>query len=174
MPKTKVQKEATLTQLVSSLEKSKGVVFANFQGLKVKESEALRKLCREQNVEFLAVKKTLLKKALAEVGKDVDTKSFQGGVATVFGYEDEVAPAQIIAKFAKDHEIVKIFGGLLEGNVIDGGKVTALSKLPSKQQLLGQLVGTLNAPVSGFVNVLAGNLRGLVNVLNAVKDKKPA
>ncbi len=63
---------------------------------------------------------------------------------------------------------------MLEGAFIDGAKVNALSKLPSKQQLLGQLVGTLNAPVSGFVNVLAGNIRGFVTVLNAIKDQKPA
>jgi large subunit ribosomal protein L10 len=174
MPKTKVQKEATISQLVTSFQKSKATVFANFQGLKVKESEELRKLCRGENVEYLAVKKTILKKALEQVGKDIDTKSFAGGIATVFGYDDEVAPAQIIANFAKSHEVVKIFGGILEGSFIDHVKVTALSMLPSKHQLLGQLVGTLNAPMSGFVNVLAGNLRGLVTVLNAVKEKRPA
>ena len=61
---------------------------------------------------------------------------------------------------------------MLEGAFISAEKVEALAKLPGKKQLLGQLVGTLNAPISGFVNVLAGNLRGLVNILNAVKEKK--
>ena len=111
---------------------------------------------------------------MAEVGLEVDTKNFEGGVAAVFGFEDEVAPAQLIAAFAKKHDIVSIYGGMLEGNFIDSNKVKELAKLPSKQQLLGQLVGTINAPVSGFVNVLAGNLRGLVTVLNAIKDKNPA
>ncbi|HYE60049.1 MAG TPA: 50S ribosomal protein L10 [Candidatus Kapabacteria bacterium] len=174
MAKTRVQKEVALNEITESLKKSKAVVFANFQGLKVKDSEALRKICREQNVGYMVSKKTVLKKALESTGSAIDTKSFEGGVSAIFGYSDEVAPAQLIAKFAKDHEVVKIFGGILEGQFIDAAKVTALSKLPSKQQLLGQLVGTLNAPVSGFVNVLAGNLRGLVTVLNAVKDKKPA
>lgn len=172
MAKTKQQKQDAVAALVDQLKHVKSAVFANFQGLKVSESEELRGKCRENNVTYVASKKTLVKKALADAGFDVDTKAFEGGVAAVFGNEDEVAPAQIIADFAKDHEVVTIFGGVLEGEFIDSAKVTALSKLPTKQQLLGQLVGTLNAPVSGFVNVLAGNMRGLVNVLNAVKDAK--
>lgn len=172
MPKTKQKKEQDIQALVESLKTAKSAVFANFQGLKVSESEELRGLCREQNIDYTATKKTLMKKALNDAGYDVDIKAFQGGVAAVFGKEDEVAPAQVIANFAKDHEIVEIFGGILEGKFIDSAKVKELSKLPSKHQLLGQLVGTLNAPVSGFVNVLAGNMRGLVNVLNGIKEAK--
>lgn len=172
MAKTKLQKEEAMQSLVDHLKNSKSAVFANFQGLKVSESEELRGKCREANVSYVASKKTLVRHALSDQGFEVDTKAFEGGVAAVFGNEDEVAPAQIIANFAKDHEVVSIFGGILEGEFIDAAKVNELSKLPSKQQLLGQLVGTLNAPVSGFVNVLAGNIRGLVNVLNAVKESK--
>jgi large subunit ribosomal protein L10 len=172
MPKTRHQKEQSVKDLTDQIKTAKSAVFANFQGLKVSESEELRAKCREAGVTYNASKKTLVKRALGDAGFDVDTKTFEGGVATVFGAEDEVAPAQIIADFAKDHEVVTIFGGILEGEFINAAKVTELSKLPSKQQLLGQLVGTLNASVSGFVNVLAGNLRGLVNVLNAVKETK--
>lgn len=171
MAKTRVQKEEALSSLTEGLKTAKGVVFANFQGLKVKESEELRKKCREEGVRYVASKKTILDRALKDAGHEVDAKAFSGGVSVVLG-SDEVAPAQIIAEYAKTHEVLKIFGGILEGSFIDAAKVTALSKLPSKQQLLGQLVGTLNAPVSGFVNVLAGNLRGFVTVLDAVKEKK--
>ncbi len=174
MPKTRQQKEVLLQELVSALKGAKGVVFANFQGLKMKDSDELRGSCKKQSLHYVVTKKTLLRKALADIGIMLDTKAFEGGVSVVTGEADEVAPAQVVATFAKTHEMAKIFGGLLEGNLIDGAKVTALSKLPSKQQLLGQLVGTLNASLSGFANVLAGNLRGLVTVLNAVKDKKPA
>ena len=172
MAKTKQQKEQTLSVLIDSLKNAKATVFTNFQGLKVSESEELRDICRKQNITYVASKKTLLKKALEKAGYEIDAGSFQGGVATVFGMEDEVAPAQIIAAFAKKHNVVRIFGGILEGKFIEASKVEMLSRLPSKQQLLGQLVGTLNAPISGLVNVLAGNLRGLVNVLNGIKDKK--
>lgn len=172
MAKTRQQKQAQVQALTDGVKNAKAAVFANFQGLKVNEMEALRAACREQNITCIATKKTLVKRALADNGMDVDTKAYQGGVAAFFGNDDEVAPAQIVAKYAKDHEIITIFGGVLEGAYIDAAKVTELSKLPSKQQLLGQLVGSLNAPVSGFVNVLAGNLRGLVTVLGAIKDQK--
>ncbi len=172
MAKTRLQKEQQVQDLTTQLKEAKSAVFANFQGLTVQETEELRAKCREQDIACLATKKTLIRQALKNVDIDVDTKAFEGGVATFFGMGDEVAAAQVVADFAKDHEVVSIFGGVLEGDFIDAAKVKQLSALPSKQQLLGQLVGTLNAPVSGFVNVLAGNLRGLVTVLNAVKDSK--
>lgn len=172
MAKTKEQKQAAAQALAQNLKESKAAVFANFQGLTVQETEELRAKCRENNIVLTASKKTLLKRALSDIGLDVDTKAFEGGVAAAFGTDDEVAPAQVVAKFAKDHEVVTLFGGILEGQFIDAAKVTELSKLPSKEELYAKLVGSLNAPVSGFVNVLAGNLRGLVGVLNAIKEQK--
>ena len=173
MAKTKQQKELALTDLGARMKGAKGMVFADIQKLKIKDTDELRAACRDANIGFVVSKKTILRKALKDIGLDVDTKSFAGGVSALFG-ADEVAPAQVIANFAKTRDAVKIFGGVLEGAFIDSAKVKQLSALPSKHQLLGQLVGTLNAPVSGFVNVLAGNLRGLVTVLGAIKDKKPA
>ncbi len=172
MPKTRQQKEATLIALSDQIQKSKSVVFANFQGLKVSESEELRAECREQGIGYVASKKTLLQRALTDAGIETNVDAFDGGIAVVFGGQDEVAPAQVIAKFAKTHEVVKIFGGVLEGAFINSAKVTALSKLLSKDELLTKMVGSLNAPVLGFVTVLAGNLRGLVTVLSAIKDAK--
>lgn len=175
MAKSKTQKTEALQTLVDNMKASKSMVFANYQGLKMKESEELRKLCRDGQVTYISTKKTLVQKALVDAGfADAHVQDFDGAIAVAFGTVDEVAPAQIIAEFAKKHTTVKIFGGVLEGAFIDGSKVTALSLLPSKQQLLGQLVGTLNAPISGFVNVLAGNIRGFVTVLSAIKDQKPA
>lgn len=173
MAKTRQQKVVILTDVVRSFQGAKGMVFANMQGLKTTSTNELRAKCRENNLTFAVMKKTLLKRALSDIGLTIDTKSFIGGVSIVTG-SDEVAPAQVVAAFARTHELAKIFGGVLEGKFIDAAKVSALAKLPSKQQLLGQLVGTINAPVLGFVNVLAGNLRGLVTVLNAVKDQKTA
>lgn len=172
MAKTKQQKQDTVQSLVAGIKQAKAVVFANFQGLKVSESEELRRKCRAEKIVFLAGKKSLLKKALAEIGFDIDAEAFPGGVATVMGTEDDVSPARLIHNFAKTHEVVKTFGGIFEGKFIDAAKVKELAVLPSKQELLARLVGTLNAPVSGFVNVLAGNLRGLVSVLNNIKNAK--
>jgi len=174
MAKSRLQKDDIVQELVEQMKNSKSAVFANFQGLTVAQTEALRKQCRESDIYLVASKKALLRKALSLSGIDVDTKSFNGGVAVALGLKDEVAPAQVLANFAKKNELLTFFGGILEGAFIDAAKVNQLATLPSKQQLLGQLVGTINAPVSGFVNVLAGNLRGLVGVLNNIKDTKEA
>ncbi|MBI3290784.1 50S ribosomal protein L10 [Candidatus Falkowbacteria bacterium] len=103
---------------------------------------------------------------------DTDPKTFNKGVATVFGYEDEVAPARVIQTFAKNHEALNTVGGILEGRFVGPEKIIELSRLPSRDELLAKVVGSINAPISGFVNVLAGNLRGLVGVLSAIKDSK--
>ena len=171
MPKSKQQKQTTVETLESGLKGAKGVVFANFQGLTVAQTEELRKNARKEGVSVLAAKKTLVKRALEAVGiTGADTASFQGGVATFIG-NDEVAPAKVVATFAKKNEVVTIFGGILEGKFIDSAMVKSLSALPGKQELLQKMVGSLNAPIFGFVNVNAGILRGLLNVLNARKEK---
>jgi len=172
MAKTKQQKQDIIKDLAGKLQSAKAVVFANFQGLKVSESEDLRGKCRDQKIDYVASKKTLLTKALSQAGLEINANDFAGGIAAVMGQDDEVSPAQTINNFAKTHNVVEIYGGILEGQFISAAKVKELAQLPSKHELYAKLVGTLNAPVSGFVNVLAGNLRGLVSVLNNIKEAK--
>jgi large subunit ribosomal protein L10 len=98
-----------------------------------------------------------------------------GQLAAIFGYEDEVAPAKVVDTFLADKENagkIAFLGGVLEGRFIDKDQVTALAKIPSREELYAKLVGSMNAPVSGFVNALAGNLRNLVGVLKAIEEKK--
>lgn len=173
MAKTKQQKKNMLDKFGQGLEKSKASVFVNFSGIPVKEIDQLRQKCKEAGAEYLVTKKTLLKKTLTEKGLvQDDSRQFEGEIATVFGYEDEVAPAKLVSEFAKSHDNMKILGGILENGLIDEAKVKALSVLPAKEELLAKLVGSLAAPMSGLVNVLQGNIRGLVYALNALKDKK--
>ena len=170
MAKTREHKETALQTLARQLKKAKSVVFANFQGLKVKDTDDLRAKCRADGLTYVVTKKTLVRRALTAVGQELDTKTFSGGVSVLCA-DDEVAAAKTMAEFARTHEVAKIFGGMLDGVLVDAAKILALSKVPGRQELLSRLVGSINAPVSGFVNVLAGNLRGLVNVLQAVKKK---
>lgn len=173
MAKTRQQKEIATKDYAARLKKAKAVVFANFDGLKVKEIEELRKKCRSGNVDYVVAKKTLMRLAFKETKiSDVDPKTFEKGIASVFGYEDEVAPAKIIGEFSKSHEDLTPIGGILENKFIDKLKVIEISKLPSKQELLAKVFGLIKAPVSGLVNALAGNLRNLVYVLNSIKDSK--
>ena len=174
MPKSKIQKQEIMRNLTERIKKSKSIVFAGFNALGVKDNEALRLILRKEHGEYYVAKKTLLERALKEQGvENLDTKTLDGKLAVIFSYEDEVSPAKAVDAFRKDKED-KIFflGGILEGKLLSKTEVEALAKLPSKQELLSRLVGTLNAPISGFVNVLAGNLRGLVTVLKAIEEKK--
>jgi large subunit ribosomal protein L10 len=171
MAKTRSQKQDAVAQLSSDMKSASSVVFANYHGLSVAQMEELRAKCREIGVGYTVSKKTLVKRALADMGVDINTKEFDGGVAVVTG-PDEVAASKVVASFAKDNEVVKMFGGMLEGKVISLEKVEALSRLPSKQELLAKLVCSMKSPISGFANVLAGNLRGLVGVLSAIKESK--
>lgn len=174
MPKSKIQKQEILRNLTERIKKSKSIIFTGFNALGVKDNEALRSKLRAENGEYYVAKKTLLERALKEQGiTNLETKTLDGKIAAVFSYGDEVASAKVVDIFRKDKED-KIFflGGILEGNLLSKSEVESLAKLPSKQELYAKLVGSLNAPVSGFVNVLAGNLRGLVTVLKAIEEKK--
>jgi len=173
MPKTRIQKEKIVSDLTENLKKAKSLVFVNFNKLKVKEVEQLRKKCRKENVGYMVAKKTLMNIAFKNAGiKEVDVKNFTQETAVVLGYGDEVAPAKVIADFSKEHEALYAFGGVLEGKLVDREMILTLAKLPTRDELLAKVVGSIKAPVSGFVNVLAGNLRNLVYVLNAIKDTK--
>jgi large subunit ribosomal protein L10 len=172
MPKTKQRKSEDLQTLADKIKSAKSFVVSTYSGLKVKDFEEFRNKCREVNAEVVAAKKTLFAKALKESGiEGIDPAAADGSLAVVFG-RDEVSPAKVAVQFAKAHEQLQYWHGALENKAIDKEMVKSLASLPSKVELLGKLVGSLNAPVSGFVNVLAGNLRGLVNVLNSLKEKK--
>ncbi len=151
----------------------KSIVFVDYKGLKVKEASEIKRLCKKEKINYIVAKKTLIQKAIDMAGvKDIDVKNLQGNIALIIGLEDEVAPAKIAAEYGKKHEALKLVGGIMEGKFINFDQVTALSKIPSKVELLSQLVRGLNSPVSGFVNVLAANIRGLLTVLNGIKDAK--
>ena len=173
MAKTKQQKQEAIKQLTETLKQSKGSVFADYTGLKVDEMQELRSKLSESNSRLIAVRKTLIKIALKDAGlENIDVSALSGAVSVATSPEDEVMPAKAMAEFAKTHEALKIQGGILENNFIDIAKVAELAELPTKPELLAKIVGSIKAPVSGFVNVLRGNLTGLVRALNAIQESK--
>lgn len=169
---TKQQKEEIVEKLSEEFKSSKAVVFSDFKGLKVKDLFSLRKELRQSGISLVVAKKTLFNLALNKAQMNLDTRKIEGQLAAVISSEDEVAAAKILAKTAKSNNNLKIMAGFLGNKALTGEEVLALSKLPSKEELLAKLVGTLNAPIAGFVNVLAGNLRGLVQVLKAIGESK--
>ncbi len=170
---TRNQKHELVKELIEKIKAAKSVVFVDFKGLKVKDATILKRSLRAAGVEYVVVRKTLIDIALKNAGiEGANIAKVEGQVALSLSNLDEVAAAKIIDTFAKTNENVKMLGGVLGTQLMNADEVKALAKVPSKEQLLGQLVGTLNAPISGFVNVLAGNLRGLVQVLNAISEVK--
>jgi len=176
MPKSKQQKKEVLTGLADKIQRAKSIVFTSFNALTVKDNEELRLKLREVEGEYYVAKKTLLNLAFKNNPiEGLNVKDLDGKVATIFSYGDEVAPAKIVLGFRKDREDkIAFIVGVLEGRFLSQVEMESLAKLPSKQELYAQMVGSLNAPISGFVNVLAGNLRGLVNALKAISDSKSA
>jgi len=175
MPKNKIQKGEIFRNLSEKIKKSKSMVFAGFNAFGVKDNENLRDKLREAGNEYYVAKKTLMNLALKENKLDINVRDFDGKVAAIFSYEDEVSPAKVLGTFRKDKDKegrIFFLGGILEGKLLSQKEVEALSELPSKPELYARLVGSINAPISGFVNALAGNLRNLVNVLKAIEEKK--
>lgn len=168
---TKQQKKELVIELSEKIKNSKSAVFVDFKGLKVKDVTDLKKELRQAGVEYIVVRKTLLDIALGNNKVEANVKGMDGQVAISIS-QDEVTAAKIIDKFAKTNENLKMLGGILGSQVMNQAEVKALAKTPSKEELLAKLVGTLNAPVSGFVNVLAGNIRGLVQVIKAIEEQK--
>jgi len=155
MPKTKGQKADILKNLADKISRMKAAVMFNFSGIKVKEINKLRNDCRDAGLDYLVVKKTLLKKALAEKGLiDAANRDFGGEIAALFSYEDEVAPARILAAFAKENDKIKFSSGFFQGSLVSAAKIIELSKIPSRQELLAKVVGCLSNPLSGLVRVL--------------------
>jgi large subunit ribosomal protein L10 len=173
MAKSRQQKEDIVARLKDLFASAKSVVFAEQSALSVPDMEIFRVKARAEGLTVMIAKKTLATLAAKEAGfENIDAKSLPNSVMTVIGQDDEVTPARLVADFAKDHETVQIVGGVFEGAFASQEQMVALSLLPSKPELYAKLVGTLNAPISGFVTVLSGNMRGLVTALKQIQEKR--
>ncbi|MEX0748604.1 MAG: 50S ribosomal protein L10 [Candidatus Saccharimonadales bacterium] len=172
---SRTQKEAQVEALKEEFTQSSMTVMTAYSGLTVHEAQALRKQMRELGGNFRVVKNAMFKLAVADSFKDLDLSQLEGPIAVAFGYSDPVAPAKTISDYAKKHESLTPLGAFnAQGEWFDATQVAKLASLPSREQLTAQLVGTIAAPLSGFVSVLQGNLRGLVTVLDGVAQAKEA
>ena len=174
MALTKDKKNAVVEEVTNLLENSKLTVAAKYAGTSVKAMQELRRSGKENGTVIKVVKNRLVIKAVknSPKHKDTDTAALTDMLIYAFNSEDEVAPAQTLANFAKANPTIEFVGAFTaDGSFIPAEDVKALASLPSKDQLRGMLVGTIAAPLSGFANVLAGNVRGVLNVLNARSEQ---
>lgn len=170
MALTKVEKNDVIKEVSDILANSKMTVVAKYQGTTVKALQQLRREARDNGTKVKVVKNRLVKQSLKTIDalKDVETTDLQGMLLYAFNSEDEVAPAQILAKFAKANPTIEFVGAIsAEGKFLVADEVKALATLPSKNQLIAEVVATLLSPVNDVTNALSGNLHGLLDGVEA-------
>jgi large subunit ribosomal protein L10 len=157
MALTKAQKTKQIDSVKEKIAKQKSVIFVDFAKVPSKDMFSLRKTLKEGGCNLKVAKKTLVRIAFGQSGVTFWNKMkavIPGQLALVFGMEDEIAPARIANEFAKKQENLKILGGIFENRFIDREKVLVLANIPTRNVLLGRLVGSIYSPVSSFVRVL--------------------
>lgn len=175
MPMSKAAKATLKTDLAERFKKANAAIVAEYRGLTVADLTQLRVKLKEANAEFKVVKNRVAKVAIKE---DSPTSSdlsanLKGPVGVVFIYGDAAAAAKSVLDFAKEKpELFKVTGGLMEGKGLTSEQLKAIADLPSKEVLLAKIIGSLVSPHRGLVSVMAGVPRQLVQVINAIKEKK--
>lgn len=149
-------KQGVVAEIVDKMQRAQSVVVVNYKGLTVEQATALRNKFRAAGVDYKVYKNTLVRRAAQELGKfeKFDDENLVGTNAIAFGYEDAVAPTKIIADFAKNNPKIEFKMGYVEGEYYDAAGLDALSKIPSKEELIAKLLGSFKAPVSNFVYLI--------------------
>lgn len=167
---SKAKKDTLVADLTTLLSDAKLTAYARYQGMTVADLQELRKVARENGVKIKVVKNRLVRVAMNEIGvyKDTDTTSLVGQLIYAISSEDEVAPAKILAEFAKSHPALELAGGFNDtGKALDQAEITTLAKMPSKNELIAQVVAQLLSPATDSISALTGGLSGIVSGLEA-------
>lgn len=170
MALTKAKKNEVVADVSETLAASKLTVVAEYQGTTVKAIQALRKEAKSNGTRVSVIKNRLVIKALADSDtlKGVDTSALKGQLLYAFNSSDEVAPAQVLNNFAKTNPSIQFVGAITaDGNFMSADDVKALATLPSKNQLIAEVIATLTSTVNDVMNALSGNLHGLLDGIEA-------
>lgn len=174
MATTRQQKEVTLQELKDKFGRAKSVAFGQYAGMTMEQLSKMRKQMRENNVEFKVAKKTLFKLAAKDQGLELSDDLLPGTIGAAFSYEDGIAGPRIIKKMGKEVEVLKLMGGIMEGQVLSIAQMKEIADLPSKQELLAKLVGLMRAPLQNFYGAIQSPLSSFARGLSAYAEKKPA
>jgi len=166
---TRIQKQKIIEELKEKIAQQKVTIFVDFTGLKAKDIFDLRKKLKMADSQLKITKKTLAQISFKESGLKTEIKKLKGEIAFVFGLKDEISPAKTLWQSALADPNLKILGGFLENKFVEAEKIIELAKLPTREELLARLVGSISAPISNFVNVLEANIKGLIFVLKQIK-----
>jgi large subunit ribosomal protein L10 len=168
------EKKKIVEDLKERFSKSKVVIVTDYKGLDVTTINSLRRKLRESQVEYHVVKNTLLIRASENTDVELIKDNFKGPSAIALGYEDPIAPAKVLTDFAEGHIQLEIKAAVMGNKVLDLAAIKSLSKLPSREELIGQLLSVLAGVPTGLVRALSDIPRRLLSVLDAVKNQKEA
>lgn len=176
MPSEKIlnEKKTDVQELSDKIKKAQSFVIADYRGITVEEVTNLRNELRKAKVEYKVIKNTLTRFAAKENGLEELIPYLEGPTAIAISYDDIVAPAKVLSDYEKKNDRFKLKAGYIEGKVLNVDEVKKLASIPPKEVLISKLLGSFNAPITGLVNVLNGNIRGLVVALNAIAEKQAA
>ena len=169
----RAEKSTSIAEFREKLSGVRGAVLTDFRGLSVADITELLSLLRKSEVEYKVVKNTLLDLAARETDKESLSPHYIGPTAIAFSYDDPVAAAKVLSRFAKEQQAAfRLKAGILSGKVISVADIQALADLPSREVLIAKLLGTMQAPATNFVGVLAAVPASFVRLLDAIKTRK--
>jgi large subunit ribosomal protein L10 len=166
------EKIAQVEAVEASINGAVSIVLSDITGLNVAKVTELRRRCRAEGVDLKVVKNTLAKRGVKNTAAAGLEKYFEGPTAIAISRESENGAAKVLAKFAQENELPKLKAGFVDGNVIDARGVLALSKLPSKPELVSQLLGGIQGPARNLLSVMQGPARNLASVLKQISEKQ--
>ena len=166
------EKIAEVEAIAERMRGAQSMVLADFTGLTVAQMTVFRATCREKSVECRVVKNRLARIAADDADLSILKEHLNGPTAIMFGPESQVDPAKIVVDFAKDNEAMEIKGGILDGAYLDAKEVVALSRTPSKDELIAKMMGSINSPVSGIAMSISAVMGGLARTIDAVAKQK--
>ena len=171
--KNRLKKVAIVTELSEKVEKAKGMVFTQYQGLTHHQLETIKRAVKKLDGSYMAAKNSLILRALeGKVDVEAEKEKFRDPTATLFLYNDIVEPLKYLAKTIKDLKLPVVKFGILDGKLITAQEVAKLATLPALPVLRAQLLGQMKSPIQGLHRALNWNLQSLVMTLSAIKDKK--
>ena len=161
-----------LELLTEKFSKAKAVYFTDYLGLKVSEITELRSSFYDSGVEYLVAKNTILKLA-AQKNKIQGLEGLlSGSTAIAISYDEPVSPAKVIKDFNKENDLPSVKGILFDGDLLPGSDLERLAKMPSKEEMLSQLISMLHSPVQKFVSTISSPMQNMLGVINNLKEKK--
>ena len=171
---TKAFKSEKISQMKEKIEKAKVAIVTDYKGLSVEEITKLRRLIQKEDADYMVTKNTLAKIAVKGTEYEVLADSLTGPVAIAFGFDDQVAPAKVLAKFMKETKKGEILAAAMDGKLLSASEAKALATLPSKQEIYAKMLGCINSPASGIANSINAVMSQLTRTMAAVRDQKTA